>query len=80
MYIWYEYSLEDFGVLTGVGIDVSKFFVVGTGVFKRNIGAEPEPKNATPLTCDFQWLRRKFISDLTCVKPYQYQNAGVGRM
>jgi len=31
--------LECFGVLTGVGVDVFKFFAVGAGVFKENTGA-----------------------------------------
>jgi len=36
--------LEVFGVLTGVGVDVSKFFWVGAGagVLKRGAGAELE--------------------------------------
>jgi len=34
--------LEVFGVLTGVGADVSKFFGVGAGVLKRGAGAESE--------------------------------------
>jgi len=32
--------LKFFGVLTGVGVDVSKFFGVGAGVLKRGAGAE----------------------------------------
>jgi len=34
--------LEVLGVLTGVGVDVSKFFGVGAGVLKRGAGAESE--------------------------------------
>jgi len=34
--------LEDFRVLTGVGVDVSKFFGVGAAVLKRGAGAELE--------------------------------------
>jgi len=34
--------LEVFGVLTGVRVDVSKFFRVGAGVLKRGAGAESE--------------------------------------
>ena len=34
--------LEVFEVLTGVGVDVSKFFGVGAGVLKRGAGAESE--------------------------------------
>jgi len=32
--------LEVFGVSTGVGVEVSKFFGVGAGVFKRGEGAD----------------------------------------
>jgi len=32
--------LEVFGVLTGVGVDVLKFFGVGAGVLKCGAGAE----------------------------------------
>jgi len=32
--------LEVFGVLTGVGVDVSNFFGVGAGVLKHWAGAE----------------------------------------
>ena len=35
--------LENFGVLTRVGVDVFKFF--GVGVFKQKAGAESESKN-----------------------------------
>jgi len=43
--------LEDFVVLTGVGVDVFKFFGVGHGarVFKPETGVESEPKNVTPV-------------------------------
>jgi len=34
--------LEFFGVLTGVGVDVSNIFGVGAGVLKRGAGAESE--------------------------------------
>ena len=34
--------LKLFGVLTGVGVDVSKFFGVGAGVLKHGAGAELE--------------------------------------
>jgi len=34
--------LEVFGVLTRVGVDVSKFFRVGAGVLKRRAGVESE--------------------------------------
>jgi len=34
--------LEVFGVLTGVGVDVSKFFGVGAGVLMRGAGAVSE--------------------------------------
>jgi len=34
--------LEVFRVLTGVGVDVSKFFGVRAGVLKRGAGAESE--------------------------------------
>ena len=34
--------LELFGILTGVGVDVSKFFRVGAGVLKCGAGAESE--------------------------------------
>jgi len=33
---------EVLGVLTGVGVDVSKFFGVGAGVLKYGAGAESE--------------------------------------
>jgi len=34
--------LEIFGVLTGVGVDVSNFFGVGAGVLEPKAGAESE--------------------------------------
>jgi len=34
--------LEVFGVLTGVGVDVSKFFGVGAGVLKHGARVESE--------------------------------------
>jgi len=34
--------LEVFGLSTGLGVDVSKFFGVGTGVVKRGAGPESE--------------------------------------
>jgi len=39
-YLFNMSNLEFFGVLTGVGVDVSKFF--GAGVLKRGAGAESE--------------------------------------
>jgi len=43
-YLFNMSSLEVFGVLTGVGVDVSKFFGVGAraGVLKRGAGMESE--------------------------------------
>jgi len=34
--------LEILGVLTGAGVDVSKFFGVGAGILKPEAGAESE--------------------------------------
>jgi len=45
--------LEFFGVLTGVGVDVSKFIGVGAGVLKRGAGAESESEK-----CDSAHLCR----------------------
>jgi len=41
-YLFNMSYLEVFGVQTGVGVDVSKFFGVGAGVLKRGAGAEKE--------------------------------------
>ena len=41
-YLFNMSYLEVFGVLTGVGVDVSKFFGVGAGVLKRGAGVESE--------------------------------------
>jgi len=38
----YNMSYLVFGVLTGVGVDISKFFGVGAGVLQRGTGAESE--------------------------------------
>jgi len=43
---------EEFGVLTGVGVDILKLFGVRAGVFKPEIGVESEFKNMTPLISD----------------------------
>jgi len=45
--------LDVFGVLTGVRVDVSKFFGVGAGVLKRGAGAESKSEK-----CDSTRLRR----------------------
>jgi len=46
--------LEVFGVLTGVGVDVSKFFRVGAVVLTHGAGAEPESEK-----CDSAHLCNK---------------------
>jgi len=43
--------LEVFGVLAGVGVDVSKFLGVGAGVLKRGAGAESEKCDSAHLWC-----------------------------
>jgi len=50
--------LEVFGVLTGVGVDVSKIFGVGAGALKRGAGVESESEK-----CDFAHL---------CCKEYKF--------
>jgi len=47
--------LEVFGVLTGVGVDVSKF--VGAGVLNRGAGAESESeKGDSAHLCPAPWI------------------------
>jgi len=41
--------LEVLGVLTGVGVNVSKFFIVGAGVLKRGVESESEKGDSTHL-------------------------------
>jgi len=41
-YLFDRSYLEVFGVLTGVGVDVSKFFGVGAGALKPEAGAESD--------------------------------------
>jgi len=41
--------LEVFGVLTGVGIDVSKFFIVGAGILNQKQERNRSLKNVTSL-------------------------------
>jgi len=43
-YLFSMSYLEVFGVLTGVGLDLSKFCGVGAGVLKCGAGAESEPQ------------------------------------
>jgi len=47
--------LDVFGVLTGVGVDVSKIFGVGAGVLK--CGARVESESDKSLTNQFRWSR-----------------------
>ena len=56
-YLFNMSYLEVFGVLTGVGVDVSKFFGVGAGVLKHGAGAESESEK-----CDSAhlWFAREF--------------------
>jgi len=49
--------LEVFGVLTGVGVDVSKFFRVGAVVLTHGAGAEPESEK-----CDSAHLCNKLTN------------------
>jgi len=41
-YLFDTSYLDVFGVLTGVGVEVSKFFGVGAGVLKPEAGAKSE--------------------------------------
>jgi len=45
--------LEVFGVLTGVGVDVSKFF--GAGVLKYGAGVESESEKGDSAHLSFQY-------------------------
>jgi len=45
-YLFNMSYLKVFGVLTGVGVDVSKFFGVGAVVLKRGTGAESESEKS----------------------------------
>jgi len=61
-YLFDKTYLEVFGVLTGVGVDASKFFGVGAGVLKCGAGAESESEKCdsthlcrTPSTARIRW-------------------------
>jgi len=67
--------LEVFGVLTGVGVDVSKFFEVGAAVLKPEAGAESESEKwdsahrCTQPTRSFRQITiciSKITQDLPC--------------
>jgi len=47
--------LEVFGVLTGVGVDVSKFFGAGAGVLKYGAGVESESEKGDSAHLSFQY-------------------------
>jgi len=59
--------LEVFGVLTGVGVDVSKFFGVRTGVLKRGAGGESEKCDSAHL-----WWERRSHTFFWCGKAFPY--------
>jgi len=44
-YLFNMSYLEVFGALTGVGVDVSKFFGAGAGVLQHGAGVESECEN-----------------------------------
>jgi len=60
-YLFYMSYFEVFGVLTGVGVDVSKFFGVGAGVLKPEAGLDSESEK-----CNSVHLRLKPQLVLKC--------------
>ena len=46
--------LKVFGVLTEIGVDVSKIFGVGAGVLKHGAGVQSESEKVTPLVSGCQ--------------------------
>jgi len=62
--------LAVFGVLTGVGVDVSKFFGAGARVFKRGTGAESKSEK-----CDSAHLCHGLLNSWqTCLVCLPRQN------
>ena len=72
-YLFNMNYLEVFGVLAGVGVDVSKCFRVGSGVLKHGARAESESEK-----CDFAHLWSQLSSNMHCnLELYEDENDSI---
>jgi len=73
-----------FGVLTGVEVDVSKFFGVGAGVLNRGAGVDSESEKGDSAhlwhkvklrhRLDFSWIPRLTQHKLCLISKFQFDN------